>query len=735
MQGRSFIKISRVLVVFLLGFVDFSYSNAYEFSFVPQTGHLGQIATATATPDGEYIVTGGGILDGRIKIWRASDGTLIKSFKASLRSVTALAVDTNGWLLVSGGGVSDNSIKVWDFKSGELITSLDGHEDEVSSLVITPGGEYLVSGSLDKTIKIWRIESGELVRTLHTKSGVTTLAFYSDSNLIISGNADGSIILWRVKDGKRIMALGRNLLSSIPFIGKYFDPGHTDTVTGIVVSPDGRYLISGSLDKTIRVWQLSSGKLLRILKSQTGIVSLAVIPNTDFIISGSADGTITVWEIRDGNLIKKIIQFQNSYVPILTASQGDSIIILDGHGNLEIAKWIKERALKKSVRKSLSGSFFGMIKALAVTPDERFIITAGFNRFHAWGIDSSKIVKTLELPSVVYSVVSTPDAKHLLAGCEDGNIEMWGLPDFKLEKIMTGHTSVVKALSITPDSKFVISGSEDRTLKIWDLHRGSLVGTLGKKSFLYYIPYIGRFFDMGHTGSVDAIAYLTKEEIIISGGGPLDGTIRLWNLRDKKQVYILNQLKGGGVTSLVVSPDNRYLYVAGGGFWGTIEIWDIRNRKYLGTLVDETAGILGYISSLALSPDGNILISGNNQGVVTLWKEKEWEIIPGHELEVTSLVVANDGRFLLSGSLDGTLKIWRLNDGKLLATLLVDPEGHWAIGTPNGLWDADTTEKLVVLNRRGTLEVYTPSDPICKERRFPGLLRYIWTKGEVPNEQ
>ena len=107
----------------------------------------------------------------------------------------------------------------------------------------------------------------------------------------------------------------------------------------------------------------------------------------------------------------------------------------------------------------------------------------------------------------------------------------------------------------------------------------------------------------------------------------------------------------------------------------------------------------------------------------------------GHSNYVNSVTITPDGKFIVSGSDDGTIKVWRMSDGALLATLVVNSQGDWAVGAPNGLWDAtEGSKQFIWVNRVGTLEVYRPGEPECDALHYPGLLAYIWKHGEVPKK-
>jgi WD40 repeat protein len=224
-----------------------------------------------------------------------------------------------GWAF-AGVGEWDKTIKLWRVADGSLVRTLTGHTGEVVSVVFSPDGRLLASGSGDGTIKLWRVADGSLVRTLTGHTGaVTSVSFSPDGRLLASGSGDRTIKLWRVADGSLVRTLRghthgglrawcfrrmgvcwrRGVLMTPSSCGawrmvRWCAPSRgTPGVVSVSFSPDGRLLASGSWDKTIKLWRVSDGSLVRTLRGHINLVSsVSFSPDGRLLASGSLDGTI-----------------------------------------------------------------------------------------------------------------------------------------------------------------------------------------------------------------------------------------------------------------------------------------------------------------------------------------------------------------------------------------------------------------------------------------------------------
>jgi tricorn protease-like protein len=255
------------------------------------TGHQGQVNSVAVTPDGRYVVSGSG--DWTVRVWELRTGRELRRFTGHLGRVYSVAVTPDGRYVVSGSW--DWTVRVWELGTGREVHRFTGHKKQVYSVAVTPDGRYVVSGSggsgserdtwiVDNTVRLWELETGQDVRPLTGhESGVNSVTVTPDGRYVVSGSWDWTVRVWELETGEEV----RRLMG-------------TSGVTSMAVTPDGRYVLTGSEDRTVRVWELETGQEVRCFTGHMGMVwSVAVTPDGRYVVSGSSDGTVRLWYIGD----------------------------------------------------------------------------------------------------------------------------------------------------------------------------------------------------------------------------------------------------------------------------------------------------------------------------------------------------------------------------------------------------------------------------------------------------
>ena len=290
------------------------------------SGNLISINSVAFAPNGQTLVTGE--YDGQTKLWDLATGEIKgqKKFSAfdteddgrRVYSIDTVAISPDGKFLISS---SSSAIEAVDLNTGDtqyLIQKVG------SSFIIAPDGQTLISANADGSVKLSNIRSGELQRSLSGQlQGSTVLSVSKDGSLIAAASLFGQIQVWNARSGELIRQFKNDGLEALataispdnellftsfsnPSLIQMWDirtgkvirnlGGHLDVVTSIAISPDGQTLATGSKDGTIRIMDLQTRELIRVLKDAGKIQSVSFSPDSRTIASSSDDGKIMVWQ-------------------------------------------------------------------------------------------------------------------------------------------------------------------------------------------------------------------------------------------------------------------------------------------------------------------------------------------------------------------------------------------------------------------------------------------------------
>jgi WD40 repeat protein len=517
--------------------------------------------------------------------------------------------------------------------------------------------------------------------------GVSSVAWSPDGKILASGSDDKTIKLWEAASGK--------LLSTLE--------GHTYQVYSVAWSPDGKTLASGSYDQTVKLWEAASGKLLATLQGNTqGVNSVAWSPDGKTLASGSWDDTVKLWEAASGKLLASW-EGHNGYVRSVAWSP-DGKTLASGSADNTVKLW---EAASGKLLATLQGHT-NWIDSVAWSPDGKTLASgSGDKTIKVWEAASGKLLSTLQTDPVG-SVAWSPDGKTLASGSYR-TVNLWEAASGKLLASWEGHTDQVNSVAWSPDGKILASGSLDGRVKLWEAAPSSkplatlqgdtdsvcdpvwspdgkiLASASGDKTIKLWEAASGKLLSTleGHTDQVDSVAWSPDGKTLASGSH--DQTVKLWEAASGK---LLATLQGhtDSTYSVAWSPDGKTL--ASGSADNTVKLWEAASGKLLATLQGHTRSIYGR-NNAAWSPDGKTLAlaSGSDDETVKLWEAASGKLLAtlqGHTAPIESAAWSPDGKTLASGSADNTVKLWEAASGKLLATLHHTDQVNSVAWSPDG---------------------------------------------------
>ncbi|MBD2357828.1 hypothetical protein H6G41_24990 [Tolypothrix sp. FACHB-123] len=412
--------------------------------------------------------------------------------------------------------------------------------------------------------------------------------------------------------------------------------GHSDLVSSVSFSPDGKTIASASDDKTIKLWSLD-GKELKTLKGHSDSVSsVSFSPDGKTIASAGADGTIKLWSVEGKEL--KTFKGHSDWVYRVSFSL-DGKTIASASGDNTIKLW----SLDGKELKTFKGHS-DTVSSVSFSPDGKTIASASVDKtIKLWSLDGKELKTFKGHSDTVYSVSFSPDGKTIASASGDNTIKLWSL-DGKELKTFKGHSDQVSSVSFSLDSKTIASASVDNTIKLWSLDGKEL------KTF------------KGHSNSVYSISFSPDGKTIASASG--DNTIKLWNLEGKE----LKTFKGHSDSVYRVSFSFDGKTIASASRDKTIKLWNLEGKE-----LKTFKGQSDWVSSVSFSPDGKTIASASRDKTIKLWnlEGKELKTFKGHSDWISSVSFSPDGKTIASASRDKTIKLWNL-EGKELKTF----KGH-----------------------------------------------------------
>ncbi|MCB9161892.1 MAG: pentapeptide repeat-containing protein [Caldilineaceae bacterium] len=584
-------------------------------------------------------------------------------FSQSFGLVWSVAYSPDGRMVAAG--TANGLVQIRHVDSGQLLASWPGHSGAVYAVAFSPDGELIASGGADGTVVLWKTDAvkaatqqetsvtppthrppeadhvtNHIVRQLRGQTAaVRHLAFspVKDARLnswtLACSGEDRTVHVWAVDTGVLVRVLR----------------GHLGLVVATAFSPDGRLLATGSRGNAsdLRLWDAATGDLLHMLDLGEWVLAVAFSPDGRLLAVGRSDGAVQILAVR---ALLRGEPADTGQVTVLGRHDGgvetldfspDGRTLASGGSDRMVRLW---DVAARQLRITLAGHN-GWVMGVAFSPDGQRLVSGGWDQsVRFWSPQTGQLLRTFHGGrNGVTCVAFAPDSRSLACTTTDGAVRVWDVAAGKVAATLLGHEEMAWRVAYSPDGRTLASTSFDGTVRTWDSRTGVTRATWRE-----------------HAAGTHGVAFAPDGRRLATTC--LDGTLLLTDLDVEPPVHRRFEGHTGWCLSAAFSPDGGTLATSGA------DHLIILRDAATGTLRRVLSGHANGVQEIVFSPDGALLASACWDGTVHLWDVATGEVervLRGHTDLAQGIAFSPDGRLLASSSYDGTIRLWDVASGRL----------------------------------------------------------------------
>jgi|GEM_PF-2707211 len=583
----------------------------------PDTGWLVQGAISG---DGDIVVLG--FAEGDVRFWDADTSRIRFSVDDGHdEEVTAAMFIPKTHIAITGD--LDGNIIFWDADTGELLEELSLHNGSVLSMDVSPGAERLATGGEDNNVCIVDIDDFEEEYCFDTDGydGVWGVDFGEDSDTLLATFGVGAD-LWD---------LGNNGADFEDFYGDH-RLGTYDTA----FSPDMEYVLTGSDDESMILWDTDSGEQLLIFEGGTNIITHSFfMPDGEHVVSASVDGTPRIWNIHNGRIVRSFGGHTDAVSNLTITDDGRQLLSVSYDGTARI--WNSDL----NVFPDVYTGHLDWVTRLAFSEDGRYL-ASGSNDFtmRIWDTFNNTGVDVYDTDGyMVEGVTFLPDTTSVLFDFEE-ELSIWDRDEDDIDEFYDLDNWATK-IRLTGDNRYMVIMTIDEAISVIEIEEDDEDEVIER----------GEMVDMDVAIDANIVVWLEQFTDVVLYDLDADEEINRFTYEE-------------GINAVSISPDGQTLML--GDWWGWVGFADASTGDIIVSYHAHTA----QVSSLAVSPDGMYGLSASFDEKVILWDMatmQQLRVYNNHTNWVWEAIFTPDSQRVASAGVDRTVQVWQVDLDNLIA--------------------------------------------------------------------
>src|SRR5262245_6418242 len=693
------------------------FNAANGTQVVALAGHKGPIHSVAIAPNGQFAVTGGA--DGTVRIWGPLTAAAKETAKAAHTGpVRQVLVTPDSARVLSVG--EDKHLRVWDAKTGKEQKAIPVGDGPVG-LSTTSDASKVVTAGADKAVKVWTVADGKAVVNVSLPGPAQAVAISPNgSRLAVAFAADKAnrLRVYDVATGRELQALpdaagpvralffladNRTLVAAgedkavtvhdVAVTAAF--PVHPGGAVGVALHPGAPQAITAGADKTVKLWDLGTGKEVKTLASMPEPIAGLTV-SRDFAAFAVAAGKLAkAWQVSDG---KELVSIAHPAEVVSVGFSADRTRLVTGAADNVARVW--EVATGRLVQSYAHG---GAVRGVAIHPGQPLVVTASADKTAA--VHPIALTRTVTASAKpLRAVTATANGSHVVTAGDDGFVRAFNAGNGNEERKFEGATGPIHAVAVSKNVQVLAAAGADKTVRLYTFNDGKEIGTIPGAATIRGLAFSadGKLLagaaedktvtvwnvafqpgqpmaeDFGkpvqqftHGAAVLAAAFAEKGELFT---GSTDKTVRQWKVAANAPTRTFQH--PNLVDAVAWSPDGKLL--ATGCHDGNVRVFDVEKNAATKTIAAHTAPQPAAVYSVVWTADGKQLLSTSYDRSLKLWDANIGSLVrefkpfaekgneKGHTDQVFCAAITKDGKFIASGGSDRKIKLWDAASGVVI---------------------------------------------------------------------